>query len=53
LWQDKEFEQICINKSLTEKAAEIEKTISVEGNAMISRRQHFMKIVSKIENRLA
>ena len=36
LWQEEEFEQICSRESLTEKAAEIEKTISVEGNAMIS-----------------
>jgi len=30
LWQEEEFEQICSRKSLTKKAAEIEKTISVE-----------------------
>jgi len=30
LWQDEEFEQICRRESLTEKAAEIEKTISVK-----------------------
>ena len=29
LWQEEEFEQICRRKSLTEKAAEIEKTTSV------------------------
>jgi len=30
LWQEKEFEQICSRKSLTGKAAEIGKTISVK-----------------------
>jgi len=30
LWQEKEFEQICSRELLTEKAAEIEKTISVK-----------------------
>jgi len=30
LWQEEEFEQICSRKSLTEKAADIEKTISVK-----------------------
>jgi len=30
LWQEEEFEQICSRESLTEKAAEIEKTISVK-----------------------
>jgi len=30
LWQEEEFEQICRRKLLTEKAAEIEKTISVK-----------------------
>jgi len=30
LWQEEEFEQICSRKLLTEKAADIEKTISVE-----------------------
>jgi len=42
------FEQICSRESLTEKAVDIEKTISVKetkGNAMISTRQYFMKIV--------
>jgi len=29
LWQEEEFEQICSRKSLTEKRAEIEKTISM------------------------
>jgi len=29
LWQEEEFEQICSRESLTEKAAEIEKTMSV------------------------
>jgi len=29
LWQEKEFEQICSRESLTEKAVEIEKLISV------------------------
>ena len=28
LWQEEEFEQICSRESLTEKATEIEKTIS-------------------------
>jgi len=48
LWQEEEFEQICSRESLTEKAAEIKKTISVkehERNAMISTRQCCMKIV--------
>jgi len=30
LWQEEEFEQICSRESLTIKAAEIEKTISVK-----------------------
>jgi len=30
LWQEKEFEQICSRELLTEKAAEIEKTIVVK-----------------------
>jgi len=30
LWQEEEFEQICSRESLTVKAAEIEKTISVK-----------------------
>jgi len=30
LWQEEEFEQICSRVSLTEKAADIEKTISVK-----------------------
>ena len=30
LWQEEEFDQICSRESLTEKAAEIEKTISVK-----------------------
>jgi len=30
LWQEEEFEQICNRESLKEKAAEIEKTISVK-----------------------
>jgi len=30
LWQEEEFEKICSRESLTEKAAEIEKTISVK-----------------------
>ena len=30
LWQEKEFEQICSRKLLTEKAADIEKTIAVK-----------------------
>ena len=29
LWQEEEFEQICRRKLLTEKAADIEKTIAV------------------------
>jgi len=32
LWQEEEFEQICSRESLTEKAADIEKTISVKGH---------------------
>jgi len=30
LWQEEEFKQICSRESLTEKAAEIEKSISVK-----------------------
>jgi len=30
LWQEEELEQICARESLTEKAAEMEKTISVQ-----------------------
>jgi len=30
LWQEKEFEQICSRELLTEKAADIEKTIAVK-----------------------
>jgi len=30
LWQEEEFEQICSREPLTEKAADIEKTISVK-----------------------
>ena len=30
LWQEEEFEQICSRESLTEKAADIEKTITVK-----------------------
>ena len=30
LWQEEEFEQICSRELLTEKAAEIQKTISVK-----------------------
>jgi len=30
LWQEKEFEQICSRELLTEKAADIEKTIVVK-----------------------
>ena len=30
LWQEEEFEHICSRESLTEKTAEIEKTISVK-----------------------
>ena len=30
LWQEEEFEQVCSRESMTEKAADIEKTISVK-----------------------
>jgi len=30
LWQEKEFEQVCSRELLTEKTADIEKTISVK-----------------------
>jgi len=46
LWQEKEFEQICSRESLTEKAAEIETTISVkvhEKERQISKIPHFSK----------
>ena len=63
LWQEKEFKQICSRESLTEKAADIEKTIAVKEhererynfkeNAMISTRQRFMKIVFGIAGQMA
>jgi len=52
LWQEEEFEQICSRESLTEKATEIEKTISVKeherecyDSCQVLTRQCFMKIV--------
>ena len=56
LWQEEEFEQVCSRESLTEKAADIEKTISVkehEKNAMISTRQCVMKIIFGIGGQMA
>jgi len=56
LWQEDEFEQICSRESLTEKAADMEKTVSVKehgSNAMISTRQCFMKIVLGIGGQMA
>jgi len=63
LWQEKEFKQICSRELLTEKAADIEKTIAVKehererfnfkGNAMISTRQCFVKIVFGIRGQMA
>jgi len=56
LWQEKEFEQICSREFLTDKAAEIEKTICVKGHekdTMVSTRQCFMKIVFGIRGQMA
>ena len=56
LWQEEEFEQICSRKLLTEKAADIEKTISVKKH---ENKRHdfdpkcFMQIVFGIGNRMA
>jgi len=55
-WQKEEFEQICSRESLMEKAADIEKTISVkstEGNAITSTRQCLKKIVLGIGGQMA
>jgi len=52
LWQEVEFKQICSRESLTEKAANIEKT-STKGHAMISTRQCFMKIIFGIGGQMA
>jgi len=56
LRQEEEFEQICSRESLTEKAAETKKTISVkehERERYISTRQCFMKIVFGIGGQMA
>jgi len=55
LWQEEEFKQICSRESLTEKAADIEKTIVLKEHerAMISARQCFMKIIFGIEGQMA
>ena len=56
LWQEEELEQICSRESLTEKAAEIEKTVSVkehERDAIISTRQCVMKIIFGIGGQMA
>jgi len=56
LWHEEEFKQENSRESPTEKAADIEKTISVReqtGNAMISTRQRFLKIVFGIGGRMA
>jgi len=55
LWQGEEFEQICSRQLLTEKAAEIEKTISVKEqalkeNAMIWTRQCLWNLKSILES---
>ena len=56
LWQEAEFEQICRRELLTEKAVEIEKTISVKEH---ERKRHdfdpkgFAKIVFGIGDRMA
>jgi len=56
LWQEEEFEQICSRVSLTEKAAEVAKTISVKEH---ERRRHdfdptmFIKNVFGIGGRMA
>jgi len=48
LWQEEEFEQICSRESLTEKAAEIEKTISVKEH---ERKHHDFDPTMFYENR--
>jgi len=56
LWQEKVFEQICSRESLTERAADIEKTISVkkhERERFDSTRQYFMKIFFGIGGQMA
>ena len=52
LWQEEEFEQICSRESLTEKTAEIEKTISVKEHER-STQLCFMKIVFGIGGQMA
>jgi len=47
-WQEEEFEQICRRKSLTEKAAEIEKTTSVIEH---ERERHYFDPTMFYENR--
>jgi len=37
LWKEEEFEQICRQESLTEKAVETEKMISVNDRIMLAR----------------
>ena len=49
LWQEEEFEQICSGESLTEKAVEIEKTISVKVH---ERERHDFDPKMFYENRL-
>jgi len=49
LWQEEEFEQICSRESLTEKAADIEKTISVKEH---ERRRYDFDPIMFYENHL-
>jgi len=56
LWQEEEFEQICTRESLTEKAGDIEKTISVkeyERESYDFDPQCFMKIIFGIRGQMA
>ena len=56
LWQEEEFQKICSRELLTEKAADIEKTIAVkehERNRYDWTRLCFMKIVFEIGGQMA
>jgi len=53
LWQKDEFEQICSRESLTEMAAEIEKTKHARERHDFDPRMFFMKIVFGIGARMA
>ena len=56
LWQEEDFKQICSRELLTEKAADIEKTIALkehERERYDSTRQCFMRIVFRIGGQMA